>query len=87
MSFCCFAFCLSAAHSANIDEKVHKPQSYWSSGCPGKKGDQEENKKRYIGSDSNFISYTCSPFFTLGLTILANIRKNRPLYVVISLRC
>ena len=45
MSFCCFAFCLSAAHSANIDEKVHKPQSYWSSGCPGKKGDQEEEKK------------------------------------------
>ena len=30
--------------------------------------------------------FTCSPFFSLGLAISANVRKYRPLYVVISRR-
>ena len=37
-----------------------------------------------MGIQLKFVFFTCSPFFTLGLTILADVRKYRPLYVVIS---
>ena len=43
------------ANSANFDEKVHKPQSwytYWSlADAQVKKEDQEENKNKYLGYD------------------------------------
>ena len=36
-----------------------------------------ENKKSCLGSKLNFVFYTCLPHFTLGLTILVDIRKVR----------
>ena len=44
-------------------------------------------QKSCLGSKLNFVFYTCLPHFTLGLTILADIRKVRQVYVVISLKC
>ena len=39
------------------------------------------NKKKYLGSKLNFVFYTCLLQFTLGLTILAGVRKVRQVYV------
>ena len=46
-----------------------------------------ENKNKCLGSKLNFVYYTCFLHFTLELTILANIRKVRQVYVVITLKC
>jgi hypothetical protein len=49
-----------------------------------KKGEHVLREKKYSGSNWNFVFFTCSPFFTLGLTIQADVRKFRPLHIVIS---
>ena len=79
-------FVLCAAHLANFNKKVHKPQSKSCTSLtlvfPKMKSDfHTENKIKCLGSEINFVFYTRLPHFTLGLTILADIRKVRQVYV------
>ena len=46
-----------------------------------------ENKKSCLESKLNFVFYTCLPHFTLGPTILVDIKKVRQVYVVITVKC
>ena len=47
----------------------------------------EENTKKYLVSQLNVLFSLCLLRFTLGLTILANVRKVKQVYVVILLKC
>ena len=77
----------AATHSANFDEKVHKPQYYRTLAVARvKKANHAEKKDTWYLSKCLIFS-TCFAFFTLELTILANIRKTRLPYIVILLKC
>ena len=58
-----------------------------SSGPQNEKRLSYRKQKSCLGSKLNFVFYTCLPHFTLGLTILVDIRKVRQVYVVISVKC
>ena len=67
-------------HSANFDEKVHKPLALFFCVCivfaPGRKNKSWRKKNTWYASLFFFSAWFA--FFTQALTILADIRKVRP---------
>ena len=57
-----------------------------SSGPQNEKWLLYRKQKSCLGCKLSFVFYTCLPHFTLGLTILVDIRKVRQVYKVISLK-
>ena len=78
--FCTSTTMCTATQRAKSAEKVHKPP------IGLKKAKHEVKQKDYSVSKSFLIFYTCFTLFTLELTILADVRKTRLLYLVILLK-